>query len=326
LGSDARVTEHTSSSDIRSKAIVSRVHGIVVTYHPEPEKLSVLIDAVDQQVERIVIVDNGSTEMRNWLRETAVRRGCDLRELDHNVGVAAAHNVGIATARAGGADAVLLLDQDSLPAPDMVAALRLALGELVAAGERIAAVGPCHIDQRTKTQSPFIRFGFLANDHLYCASTRPESTIRCDHLITSGSLIPIAALDDIGELEEDLFIDNVDTEWCFRALAKGYHLFGVCSAQMSHGVGETLLDTWLPFSRAVVVHAPLRLYYITRNHMLLYQRSYAPSTWILQDVPRLAFKSVLFATSVKPRSRNLSMIVKGLWDGVRGKTGPYQSR
>jgi rhamnosyltransferase len=159
------------------------------------------------------------------------------------------------------------------------------------------------------------------------AQSNPEhGTIECDHLITSGTLIPLSSLERVGGLDEGLFVDNVDTEWCFRAISKGYKLFGVCSARMSHAVGDALRETWVPYSDEVVIHPPIRLYYIIRNHLLLYGRASTPARWTIQDAPRLVFKAALFTTSISPRLKNLSMIVKGVWDGVRGQTGPYERR
>lgn len=302
-------------------AIVTRVHAIVVTFHPKRDKLISLLGAIGPQVERVVIVDNGSGEARQWLREL-VPPGGELIPLDENVGVAAAHNIGIARARSSGSDAVLLLDQDSVPDGRMVAELTIALRQLQERGVRVAAVGPRQIDERSEAAVPFVRFGFLSNQHLTCEGS-DLTTIECDHLITSGSLIPIGALDVVGDMEENLFVDNVDTEWCFRALAKGFRLYGVCSAVMKHGVGDTLVRNLIPLQHDIVVHSPLRLYYITRNHILLYGRSYVPTRWTVQDLPRLLFKAVVFATSVSPRLTNSLMITKGIRDGLLRKTGRY---
>jgi rhamnosyltransferase len=301
--------------------MATRVSAIVVTYHPGTARLAALLDAIAGQVDGVVIVDNGSPEVRAWLVDAARERGCELLLLEKNTGVAAAHNIGIARARALGADSVLLLDQDSLPQENMVAALEGALRELARTGELVAAVGPCHMDRRSRAQSPFIRFGLLFNRHLYCGGKSGDPFIECDHLITSGSLIPAASFDRVGELDERLFVDTVDTEWCFRAQYKGYKLFGVCSAEMGHAVGEGSVATWVPFADDVVVHGPNRLYYIIRNHIILYKRAYIPRRWVFQDFPRILFKAVVFSTAIRPRRANLAMMVRGFWDGVRGSTG-----
>jgi rhamnosyltransferase len=305
--------------------VADHIFAIVVTYNPQRGKLELLLDAIASQVEKVIVVDNGTTSGKSWLTEIGERSGREILALDGNCGVAAGHNLGIARARELGADAVLMLDQDSLPAANMVAELRKALVALSGSGRLVAAVGPAHFD-RGGAQSPFLRFGFARNQHLYCGSAPNDEAVQCDHLITSGTLVPINVFGAVGVLEDALFIDNVDTEWCFRAIDKGYSLFGVCAARMSHSVGDALVETWVPYADPVVVHSPIRLYYIFRNHLLLYGRRYTPMRWKLQAAPRLLFKALVFTTSVSPRSTNLSMILEGLRDGARGKTGSYEQR
>jgi rhamnosyltransferase len=72
----------------------------------------------------------------------------------------------------------------------------------------------------------------------------------------------------------------------------------------------------------VMIHKPLRLYYIMRNRVLLYGRKETPAVWIAQDLPRLVLKFFGTALFVAPRLRYLRMMVCGLLDGVRGRTGP----
>lgn len=302
-----------------------RVHAVVVTYEPDADQLARLLDAIRPQVDAVTIVDNASTAVRPWLRAAAERAACELVQLEQNLGIAAAHNVGIARARAASARAVLLLDQDSTPDAGMVRHLTDAAVRLEHGGERVAAVGPSQIDRRTLEHAPFVRFGFVRNAHLRCEAAAGEA-IRCDHLISSGMLIPLAALDAIGGMDESLFIDLVDTEWSFRALSRGFALFGVCGASMYHTVGSRIARVGFPRSRAVIVHPPARLYYIFRNHLLLYRRSYVPLRWKAQDALRLAYKCGVFATCIPPRLTHSSIIVHALLDGIRGRTGPQRGR
>jgi rhamnosyltransferase len=281
------------------------------------------VSRIRNQVDQLIIVDNASDGDGEWLRRLAASNQCELLLLDENVGIAAAHNAGIEAARAKGADAVLLLDQDSLPAPEMVHELRRALEELTKAGNKVAAVGPRQVDARTGAEAPFVRFGYIRNLHLVCGGEGSAGRLSCDHLITSGSLVPLASIDAVGKMDDRLFIDNVDTEWCLRALSKGYQLFGVCSAGMAHRVGDRLATVRIPRSREVVVHSPLRLYYTMRNRLLLYGRPYTTTKWKSQDLLRLLFKTVLFTAFIPPRRTNTAMIWKGLRDAMHGKTGRY---
>jgi rhamnosyltransferase len=211
-----------------------------------------------------------------------------------------------------------LLDQDSIPAPGMVAALREALTDLVADGRHVAAVGPTFFDPREGVDAPFVRVAFPVSEKIH-PGDRPY--VRCDFLISSGALIPIEVIDEVGAMRADLFIDNIDLEWSFRARARGYELYGVTAARMDHHLGDDRRPI-LFGTRRVVTHAPIRLYYIMRNRVRLYRMPATPKAWIAQDVIRIPVKFMLFAVLIGPRRQNVAMMVRGLADGLRGRGGP----
>jgi rhamnosyltransferase len=122
-------------------------------------------------------------------------------------------------------------------------------------------------------------------------------------------------------MEEQLFIDHVDTEWFLRARARGFKAFGVCDAVMSHSLGSRTLRVWLGRWRHVPGHSPLRHYYIFRNSILLYRRPYAPGKWICNDVVRLLFMLAYYPLRTPPRLEHLRMMLRGAWDGLRGRAG-----
>ena len=100
------------------------VVAVVVTYRPDVAATTVLLRALAPQVDRVVLVDNGSPpEAVDALRAEVGAAGGELLALGENRGIAAAQNAGLERALALGATAVLLSDQDSVPAPDMVARL-----------------------------------------------------------------------------------------------------------------------------------------------------------------------------------------------------------
>lgn len=296
----------------------ARVCAVVVTWKPDLVVLGELLGALSPQVAQVVLVDNGTRDPR-FCEFCAGCPGLHLVELGENHGLAHAMNVGIEFARGqAGVSHVLLMDQDSVPDAGMVEAL-IAAFEKAGANGRVAAVGPRFRDPRESGDAPFVRIRFPFNRKLRCDGVC--ETIRCDFLISSGCLIPLAALDDIGAMDDALFIDNVDLDWCFRASAAGYALQGVCGAHLRHSLGETRRH--LPgMPRSIVVHPPQRLFYMMRNRVLLYRRAYTPRHWIAQDLPRLVVKFLLFGLLVAPRRENLRCMLAGLWAGARGRATP----
>lgn len=297
---------------------VAAVCAVIVSYHPEPAALSRLVDGMAAQVGAVVLVDNtGDSAWHPALGETLAVRGGALLAQSRNIGLAAAQNLGIGWARSNGFRYVLLLDQDSAPGDGMVASLLQALQGVSAAG-KVAAVGPRFHDLREDRAAPFVRIGFPLNRKLWCAAD--SQLVACDFLISSGALIPLSVLDQVGVMDAGLFIDNVDLEWGFRAQALGFALYGVCAATMHHQLGDARRA--LPFGGAqIVVHGPLRLYYMMRNRVLLYRMPHVPGTWKAQDMPRILAKLFLFGVLIGPRLRNLRYMMWGLWDGLHGRQG-----
>lgn len=291
---------------------------VVVTYQPELDTLSRLLAALAPQVSRTVIVDNGSaTDLAGWL-PASFRRDVTVVCLGDNRGIARAQNIGIAKAKDGGADYVVLSDQDSIPHEGMVAALVSAAEGLRAQGVRVACAGPRYFDPRHNNPPPFLRVEGLRLKRLGCDG---DSVVPVDYLVSSGCLIPLDVIAAVGPMREELFIDYVDIEWGLRARHLGYQSFGVCTARMTHSLGETPAR-W--FSRRVPVHTPLRHYYHFRNAILLYRLPWLPLNWKLVDGTRLLLRYGFYALMTKPRRRHWRMMTLGIWHGLCNRSGPYQ--
>jgi len=292
------------------------VCALIVTYRPDHAMLLRLLESIGSQVGAVVVVDNTGEDCAT--RAPEILPGiAEIVRQPENIGLAAAQNVGIEWARAHRFKYVLLLDQDSMPHDGMVDALLMAFARIDDQA-KVAAVGPQFRDLRESRGAPFVRLGFPFNRKIYGEHER--DIVKSDFLISSGTLVPVAVIDRVGAMNEALFIDNVDLEWGFRAQAMGYGLYGVCAATMHHQLGESRHA--LPFDMGrIVVHGPARLYYMMRNRVLLYRMPHTPRVWVAQDVLRVGIKFFLFSVVVGPRLRNIRYMARGLWDGLRGRSG-----
>ncbi len=296
------------------------VVGVVVTYDPDRQRLQALLQAVGPQVARVVLVDNGSGEDRiAWMRALTDSR-VSLVELGSNQGIAAAQNVGISQARAGGCSHVLLLDHDSVPAETMVRELLHAVETVRPSGRGIGAVGPRYLDDLLDNPPPFIRVRGLRVERCPCPTD--DTIVEVDYLIASGSLIPMATLDAVGPMAEDLFIDYVDIEWGLRARQLGFQSYGVCAARMAHDLGDAPLSF---LGRKLPVRSPLRHYYHFRNAAWLYRSGNLPRHWKFADGLRLLLRFGFYALFAIPRRQHVRMMSRGIADGLRGRLGPFSS-
>lgn len=301
----------------------ARVCAVSVTYYPDPILLQKMLNAVAGQVAGMVLVDNTREVQKGWFPK-ADKSIVKIIRLGRNCGVAAGQNIGIRWAQEQGFSHVLLLDQDSIPAPDMVVKLLATEKEVRARGEVVAAVGPRFFDSKYLRPAPFIKREGWRIRRISC-ELDPDGYHRVDYLIASGTLIALDTLNEIGEMDDELFIDYVDIEWGLRAQAKGYHCFGVCAAHMEHDLGDVAIT--LPWNKAfrVPVRSPLRHYYHFRNAIHLYKRPYVSFAWAVNNVYRLLLKYVFYATVTPPRRQHLKMMTLGIWHGLRGRMGSFES-
>lgn len=291
----------------------AKVCGVIVTYNPDAPALGRLLQAVRPQLRDLIVVDNGS---RFDFADFFVHTPAELIELGDNYGIARAQNVGIERARALGADYVLLLDQDSVPAPDMVERLVAAIWELQAKGLKVAGVGPSYLDQRQGEAAPFVYLdGFSLKRRI---ATDKAGIVEADFLIASGCLVPLASLDGIGPMVEELFIDYVDIEWGLRARRDGYLSYGVFAARMEHSLG----DEWIAFrGRRIPVHSPLRHYYHVRNAVWLARRPWISRRWKVVLAWRLVRQSLFFTFFAPKGWSHAKMMALGLWHGLTNRLG-----
>jgi rhamnosyltransferase len=263
-------------------------------------------------------VDNGSTSAPESARQEV--DNVRLILLPENRGIGSAQNMGAAVALEQGARFLVFLDQDSVPANDMVAQCLRTWHLLAQRNIAIGAVGALAVLR--ENSGAFIRFGWFRHHH-----DRPrgdEDWVDCDVLISSGTLVSAESFADIGPFEESFFIDKVDTEWCIRAASRGYRIAGAPRARLEHNLGDQSVRVWRGRWRHLPEHKPFRYYYMLRNAVLLSCRRYAP--WRARSAIASDSLQMLVLFSIFPAQRrdNLHMMLKGLWDGVCRRGGPLR--
>lgn len=288
------------------------VCAVVVTWQPDLGDLLVLLDQLTAQSCAVIVIDNGSANAGQLATATALRAAVTLVRWPDNRGLAAAMNAGLQLAYDKGYGHVFLFDQDSTLSDGFCAGMRAAWQQAEAASARpLAAIGPRLQDPVSGRRTPFRLFRWWRRSDQPVADA--PGLYQADFLISSGCLLSSAALDDIGRMKESYFIDNIDLEWCFRAGASGYALFGTDKATLLHAIGEPSNN---PLVRAglMVQHSPLRSYYSTRNRLHLYRQDYAPLSWKLRDSVRFALKSLWLLLCSAQRRDYWRQIRRGMQD------------
>jgi rhamnosyltransferase len=312
---EADVQRRPAAAWIRP-GVDARVAAVVVTFFPELARLAEVLASTLEQVHHVFVVDNGAGVAlpTPWTHDSRIEQIA----LGDNRGIAAAQNVGIEAALAEGAQFVLLLDQDSVPGREMVGSLAELHTRLVQEGYRVAAVGA-----RPVIGTAVGGFAILGRLGYATATPRQgESFVWCDALLASGTLISGEAWRAVGPMNEDLFIDRVDTEWCVRACAAGWRTAGSADALLNHRLGEQQVRTWPWSRRPIAIHKPFRYHYMARNAIHLMRMPHAGWRLRVAETQRLVALALFFALRLPSGLPSLRMIWRGLIDGLRGRTGP----
>lgn len=289
----------------------SGVAAVVSSFNPSVELVG-NIEELMEQVDRVTVVDDGSTRDVTSVLESLKATGATVIRLKRNSGIAAALNAGIRSELAvGNVQWIMTMDQDSRLAPGYVDhALRTASSSKVP--ETVGMVSAeSHNGARVK--------GFNGNQD------EPEVFDP----MQSGSLIRTVAFEETGLLDEDLFIDCVDSEFNARLRNHGYRLLAGGGCDLLHSLGESRPMRILGWHAAVgtkklsvYYHAPFRVYYMSRNSLVLAKR-YARTQprWVAQRL-FLEVQSHTIRFAYGPRRRqHLLAFLHGSFDGLTNRLG-----
>jgi rhamnosyltransferase len=298
-----------------------RTAALVILYHPSSAqlaRLSALRDACDA----LVAIDN--TPYADAAARTAAERdGYTLIHHGNRGGIAGAYNAGLAHLFALEAkiDAVALFDQDSVIPGSYFPAMR-AFGESLVGKPFIA--GPRIFDENDGRFLPELATNGIGVRRLEvnASAAATSQRVRCAFLISSGSFVSREAYAALGRFDEALFIDHVDTEYCFRALARNVPLYLVPALVLRHRIGEKVRKRIGPLDISTMNHPWTRRYYSARNAMQI-AIQYGPR-FPVALVPNLLtlWQIVQVVLGEQDKRAKLKGILYGLFDGLAGRLGP----
>jgi rhamnosyltransferase len=235
--------------------------------------------------------------------------------MGENAGIAAAQNVGIAEARRLHADAIAFFDQDSSPNPGVLPHLISTL--LKNPG---AVVAPVCVDSRSGKEYPSFQFNRLGWA-VPVEAIGKSQPLEVDIAISSGSLVPVLAFDRAGVMNEGLFIDYVDIEWCIRCRAAGVRILVQPVAIMPHAIGGSVVER---AGFTIFVHSPARCYYRVRNALLLLRLKHVRGLYAFHEVAAALLHHALQWRHSEDRRLHALMGWRAFVDGAKGVTGPMR--
>lgn len=287
----------------------SSIGGLIVAYHFDAQTMDTLVEAFKKQVDRLVIVDNSNTNQKEWFAkyDSNVR----YLPLNENKGIAYAQNIGIKFLLDKGCDFILFSDQDSIPTEYLTENLYHSYRTLKAYDPNVQGIAPSAYNKHTGETYSYqseVLADLTVEDRLY---------EKVSYLMNSGAFITADAFRHVGLMDAQLFIDGVDSEWCWRAT----HLMNATfyidkNIKLAHflGIGNKKIG-----GKERSITPPFRMYYQYRNFIWLLKRKYVPVSWKKYNGKKYLIKLVYYPTFIAPRYQYLKNISKGIISGLLTK-------
>lgn len=286
--------------------MLNKINAIIILYNPDISLLDENINKIKGDVEKIIIIDNSDFPSFKNNDEKVV-----YVANNQNIGIAAAQNIGLEIFLKNNADYAILFDQDSVLEKGIIQ--KMASIYKANLSKRIACLGPVITDSFTgRNVKPLIsREKKVAEDVMYVSQ-----------IIASGKMISRQSLLAVGLMNEDLFIDSVDHEWCWRARALDMKIAQTPMLTMTHTVGDAR-EKFLGIS--YIVSSPIRKYYQFRNSIVLMPRGYVPLYWKVRTIFSMLFQFIILSSPGHNKCKEYFFYMrKGILDGINKRMGRCQ--
>jgi rhamnosyltransferase len=292
---------------------------LVVLFNPTEEHVQNVLQ-LKQLCDAVVAVDN-STRMDVDLHRRMQALGIDVVANFNRGGIAGAFNKGMEWLIERQCTLLFTFDQDSVVPDDYFVKMIEACRRL---GSPHFLIGPKIFDINVDRYIPLLvmnRFGVTLTQ----MTDEDQGLVPCSSMISSGSVMSAETYRLVGAFREDYFIDQVDTEYCFRALRKGVPVRINTALVMRHEIGKRV-DRKIGFFKFIQWnYIPLRQYYSARNciHLSRLYGRRLPSAILINLITLGQFISVILYENNK--LRKLGAMTAGVIDGLLGRYGPIET-
>jgi len=270
----------------------------IITYNPDIELLNKNIQAIVFQVDKVIIIDNGSENQQKLVELLSHHTNVEYVQNGNNEGVAYALNQALEYAEINRYQWLLTLDQDSICSETII--------------EKYMEIITNNKDNNILLLCPQIKDVNSTIEQL-----QSERVEEVDVAITSGSLLNVEQSIKIGGFLSRLFIDYVDFEFCLRGQEHALKILRVNSVTLQHTLGRIEEKKVFGYRFVVTNHTPFRRYYLFRNKIFLYKKYYRKnSRWVYKNILSTIKTFFIILVFEENKKENTKFIFKGIWKGI----------
>ena len=224
-----------------------KILGVVTSFYPDIDELERNIKSFLPEIEHLLIWENTPKEKSyiNKLIEKLNSNKVEVRTTGQNEYLAVPFNLCAKFAAENNFTHLLTMDQDS-----------------------------CFFDEHFKKYISEIK-NFTSQN---VAAFGPNSSSRdqkindnqeVDHIFISGAIYPLELFFELNGFNEELVIDAIDTEYCFKAKEKNYKIIVFRNVNLEHNMGYRYKH-WTGLT--LVPYSAQRTYYFIRNSLWLWTK------------------------------------------------------
>ncbi len=281
------------------------VAGVVILYYPDNTVLQ-NIQSYLPYIEKLYVADNTEGKISDVALQLKAQNKTQILYDGNNEGIAKRLNEAAALAIEEGFQWLLTMDQDS----------RFEEGAL----ENYFSCADNYLG-KNKTAM----FGVEHEEKSSLLECIAKEKVQ---LITSGSIVNLNVFDVVGGFDEALFIDEVDLEYCYKAIVKGYKIIQFPNIFLHHHLGIVSYHKSLKNLAITprVLHSPVRLYYMIRNYLYVqkkYGNQFAENDKYRREALLNRIKNNLLYG--KQRIKTIRNIIEGIVDCKKGNMGKFKT-
>lgn len=277
------------------------IAGVVILYNPDIKSAADNISSYLPFVKLLYVIDNTSEDqVLHSAREKLSQLSEKIIYISNgiNQGIGRPLNYAAQLAHEKGFEWLLTMDQDSYFTPVQLDRYKNHFSQHFCHDQSVAVVAPSYSHERKDTTARILFH-------------------ETNAAITSGSLINLNTWKSIGGYNEEMFIDEVDNDFCYRARIAKFKVMAYDNVFIEHTIGKAKLTGYFGFlmKRQRIIHSSFRLYYIVRNYLYVRKkyRSFFPADFAIRDkqVFTTVKNNLLFGNGL---FKNLSSMIRACRD------------
>ncbi len=237
-----------------SKNKSNKICAVVVLYNPD-ESVIKNICSYSHELDKVFLYDNSTLkniEVMNKLKEI---EGVVFLGGNGNAGLPVAFNETAEIARKNGYTWMVTFDQDSVAENGMIKSMR-EYADSDACDNKVAIIAP------------------VVNEIDYSKVVQKSYYTYFDKVIQSGAMHNLQIMEKINGYDENMFIDEVDNEYCTRCIVNGYKILKLNNALLMHNQQDEKVIKKFVDGTTVFINkfSPDRYYYRYRNALYCYYK------------------------------------------------------